>query len=80
MDDVGKSLRKLTTKERNQVRDILVKLRTDDFRGLDLKKLKGTENIFRARKGALRIIYHKNGDKLFILAIERRSESTYKDI
>ena len=80
MDDLEKSLRKLTAGERKQVGDILTRLVAGNFQGLDLKRLKGSENIFRVRKGSIRIIYRKNKSKLFILAIERRSESTYKNL
>ena len=80
MDDLEKSLRKLTAGERKQVGDILTRLVAGNFQGLDLKRLKGSENIFRVRKGSIRIIYRKNKSKLFILAIERRSKSTYKNL
>ncbi len=80
MDDLEKSLRKLTASERKQVKGILARLVTNDFQGLDLKKLKGSENIFRVRKGDMRIIYRKDGSKLFVLTIERRSEGTYRNL
>ena len=80
MDDLEKSLRKLTAGERKQVGDILTRLVAGNFQGLDLKRLKGSENIFRVRKGSIRIIYRKNKSKLFILAIEKRSKSTYKSL
>ncbi|KKU19494.1 MAG: hypothetical protein UX29_C0003G0033, partial [Parcubacteria group bacterium GW2011_GWA2_46_10] len=51
----------------------------NDFRGLDLKKLRGSEDIFRIRKGDIRIIYRRDGSKLFVLAIERCSEGTYRN-
>ena len=80
MDDLEKSLRKLTAGERKQVGDILTRLVAGNFQGLDLKRLKGSENIFRVHKGSIRIIYRKNKSKLFILAIEKRSKSTYKNL
>ncbi|KKU22291.1 MAG: hypothetical protein UX31_C0004G0020 [Candidatus Nomurabacteria bacterium GW2011_GWA1_46_11] len=79
MDDLEKSLRKLTGKGRKQVKDILSRLVANDFRGLNLKKLRGSEDIFRVRKGDVRIIYRKVESKLFVLAIERRSEGTYRN-
>ena len=80
MDDLEKSLRSLTTKERKLVKDILLRLVMEDFHGLDMRKLKGAKDIFRVRKGPLRIIYRKEGIKVFVLAIERRKEDTYKGI
>ena len=79
MDKISKDLKKLTEKERNQIKQILQKINSGDFRGLDIKKLKGRDDIFRVRKGKFRIIYKISGKKdIFILAIERRSENTYK--
>ena len=80
MADLEKSLGKLTVKERKQIKDVLIKLMAGDLQGLDLKKLRGAEDIFRVRKGALRVIYRKEKNKLFVLAVEKRSESTYRDI
>ena len=42
--------------------------------------LKREKNIFRVRKGTIRIIYQVKEEKLFVLAIERRSEKTYKKL
>lgn len=79
MDAIEKILRKLNDRERRWVREILKKLQARRFDGLDVKKLKGRGDIFRARKGDVRIIYRVSEEKeLFILAIERRSEKTYK--
>ena len=78
MDKIEKELRKLTIKERELVRDIVAKLSAGQFQTLDMKKLKGREDIFRARKGDIRIIYRMRQKKIFVLAIERRSERTYR--
>ena len=78
MDKIEKELRKLTIKERELVRDIVAKLSAGQFQTLDMKKLKGREDIFRARKGDIRIIYRMRQKKILILAIERRSERTYR--
>jgi len=80
MDKIEKALKKLTTKEREAVRVILNKLRRTDVFGLDIQKLKGREDIFRVKKGGLRIIYQKDAvGEVFVLAIERRSEKTYQN-
>lgn len=42
------------------------------------KSLKGRKDIFRVRKGDVRIIYRIQKGEVFILAIERRSEKTYR--
>ncbi len=78
MDKIQKALSKLTSREKNTVKLILEKIQNRNFSGLDVKKLKGRDNIFRVRKGSLRIIYRLDKKDIFILTIERRSENTYK--
>ena len=78
MDKIEKELKKLSNRERDLIRDILSKLASGRLTGLDLKKLKGKEDIFRIRKGSIRIIYRVVDEEIFVLAIERRKESTYK--
>ncbi len=78
MDAIEKELRKLTNKERKRVKFILQKLSRGELNGLDIKKLKGRDDIFRIRKGDIRIMYRIHNEEIFILAIERRNEKTYK--
>ena len=78
MDKINKALQKLTVRERETMKEILVKLKGQQFRGLDMKKLKGRDDIFRVRKGKIRIIYRIDSDsQIFVLAIEKRSDTTY---
>jgi len=78
MDKISKALRKLNDKERAIIKEILQNLQNKAFKNLEIKKLKGYDNIFRARKGKIRIIYRlKNDGSIFILAVERRSDATY---
>jgi len=79
MDKIKKALRKLSQKERNRTKEVLKKINQAETRSLDLKKLKGYSDIFRVRKGDLRIIYRQTGKQIFILRIERRKEKTYKE-
>jgi len=79
MDKIKKALRKLSQKERNRIKEVLKKINQAETRSLDLKKLKGYSDIFRVRKGDLRIIYRQTGKQIFILRIERRKEKTYKE-
>jgi len=80
MDKIEKALRKLTQKERERVKKILERINWGKFEGLNLRKLKGRNDIFRVRKGNLRIIYRQTDNKIFILTIERRAEKTYKHL
>lgn len=79
MDPIEKALAKLTAKERKMVKDVLRALQSGTHKGLDTKKLKGHDNIFRVRKGDIRILYRTdNTNMIFILVIQRRNDNTYK--
>lgn len=79
MDKISKALKKLNKKEREKVKEILTQLNAGSFKGLDIKKLRVRDDIFRVRKGDIRIIFRKNNSgEIFVLAIERRSDTTYR--
>lgn len=78
MDKIAKALQRLRPAEKKKIKDILIKLKNHDWKNLDLKKLKGREDIFRVRQGKIRIIYRVDSrDNILILAVERRSDTTY---
>jgi mRNA-degrading endonuclease RelE of RelBE toxin-antitoxin system len=80
MDKITKALQNLSSKEKEIIKNILLKIKENSFSGFDLKKLKNCDNIFRIRKGKIRIIFKKQDDgRYFILTIERRSDKTYND-
>jgi|AntAceMinimDraft_18_1070375.scaffolds.fasta_scaffold05598_1 mRNA-degrading endonuclease RelE of RelBE toxin-antitoxin system len=78
MDKIEKALNRLGSKVRQKIKSILLQIEKDDFRNLDLKKLKGRRDIFRIRKGDIRIIIHKTDNSIKILSIEHRSSKTYR--
>ncbi|MFA5184059.1 MAG: hypothetical protein WC456_00870 [Patescibacteria group bacterium] len=81
MDKVAKALQNLSVKEKEMIKIILFRIKSNSLSGLDLKKLKNRDDIFRIRKGKLRIIFRKQKDgRYFILAIERRSDKTYNNV
>jgi len=80
MDRISKALRNLSKKEKEAISEILTQLQAGSFKNLDIKKLKGRQDIFRVRYRNWRIIYRSVGDEVFILAIERRSEKAYKGL
>lgn len=78
MHKLKKALQKLSLKEREIIKNIISQIKLGSLSGFDLKKLKNQDNIFRIRKGSLRIIFQKKDDgQYFILTIERRSDKTY---
>ena len=57
MDKIQKLLNSLSNKEKLKIKEILLKIKSKNLESLDIKKLKGREDIFRIRKGKLRIIF-----------------------
>ena len=80
-DKIKKLLAKLTAKERQLVKLLILRVQLDDTEGLDIKQLRGHDDLFRVRKGRLRIVYRKAAaSELLIVRIDRRNERTYKDL
>jgi len=78
MDKIQKALGKLTEKERKKIKEILAQLKNRQTENLNIKKLKGRDDVFRIRKGEIRIIYRTDiKNNILILSIERRSDTTY---
>ena len=77
-DKIRKALDRLSPKERKAIDDLLVKIKNGQFDGLDWRKLKGRDGIYRVRKGEMRIIYRLNAsDGVVVLEIGRRNDITY---
>jgi len=76
---IEKFLNKLSPKERGIVKDLLVAVLANEVDHLDVKKLRDRDDIYRVRKGRMRIIYRLFEGKVIILLIERRSDNTYRD-
>lgn len=79
MDKIGKILKKISIKDSENILLILEKIKSGKVKNLDIKKLKGHENIFRVRSGNFRIIFQKIDQEYFILEISKRREDTYKN-
>lgn len=77
MDKISKALKRLSPKERLALKHILLKIKENDLSDFDIKKLKGHDNVYRIRKGKIRIIIFIKERKVKILTIERRSDNTY---
>lgn len=78
MDLVQKFLNRLDKKRRASILAILDKIYASDFDGLDIKKLKSEDNVFRVRKGKIRIIYRANENgHIVLLGLTFRGDNTY---
>ena len=80
MDKIEKALNKLSSGEREKLKKIFIQIDRKDFQNLDLKKLKGRNDVFRIRKSNIRVIFRKIDNSIKILSIERRSSKTYNKI
>jgi len=78
MDKIDKALNKLIFKEKEQMKNIIKALQLGRFDNLNIKKLKGFQDVFRVRKGRLRIVYQLLDRKIIILKIDKRKKDTYK--
>jgi len=78
MNKIQKYLKKLPTRELTGVLEVIDQIIAGHISGLDIKKLRGFENRFRARKGKTRIIFHfdVNGTPV-IDEVVRRDDNTY---
>ena len=77
MDKISKFLKKLPKDSRYRLEQLISQILGGDLSELDVKKLKGEVNLFRVRKGDLRIIFLKTKDTVRIIDIDRRNDTTY---
>ena len=81
MDRIRKLFLRLSRKERLQLQSFIDDLmQSVSFRNTHAKKLRGSD-LFRARKGRFRIIFHYDqSGSMVIDSIKIRNESTYRDV
>lgn len=79
MDKISKLLKKLSPKERERLEETLTILLSNDTSSLDIKKLKGVDDVYRVRDGDLRVIFQKQEKEIRVLEVSRRDEDTYKN-
>lgn len=78
MPNLKKLLSRFNKEERGIIEFLIEKIISLNWRNLDIKKLRGCQNVFRVRKGKIRIIFTRDKKEIFIITIERRREDTYK--
>ena len=78
MDKIDKFLSRRPDDERRKIEEIISRILRGNLFGVDIKKLKGASNLYRARKGSVRIIYTLGKDgKITIIDVAKRSDTTY---
>ena len=76
-----KTLQRLSSKQRTKLLEVIRRVKDERMMGLDVKKLQGRDDVFRVRKGSFRIIFRRIPDaENAIIAIERRSDTTYTEL
>jgi len=79
MGNLDKILRRFSPKEREIIERLVERILSRNLIGLDTKKLKGLKNLFRVRKGDIRMIFELvDGKEPRVISIERKSESAYR--
>lgn len=78
MDKWFKFLRKRSKKEQHILIEAVGLIMHQKLKGLDIKKLKGCNNIFRVRLQKFRIIFEKNKTENTIIKVDERDDQTYK--
>lgn len=78
MNAIKKAFKKLSEKEKEWIKNILIALKTNNMQGLDIKALKGHHDIVRVRKGNVRILFRRREEEISVLMVERRNENMYK--
>ena len=77
MPTLERLLVKFNREDRKILEYLIGRIISFNWQSLNVKKLKGYQNIFRLRKGKIRIIFTKIGKNIRIINIERRKENTY---
>lgn len=81
MDKIDKFLNKLRHDEKLEVEKVLNDVYSGSWQVLKIKKLKGFEDRYRARKGRVRLIFRllsTNPIEIKVLSIGNRDDNTYK--
>lgn len=78
VDRITKYTDRLPADERRSVEDAMARIKRGDLAGLDVQKLKGHRDIYRARKGKTRLLFQERNGQYILLDVGRRSEKTYR--
>lgn len=71
VDKISKALNILSSQNKTKIKAILQNIQNGELLNLDIKKLKGRTDVYRARKGSIRVIFYKTKQTTKILAVER---------
>ncbi|MFH1533561.1 MAG: type II toxin-antitoxin system RelE/ParE family toxin [Nitrospirota bacterium] len=72
MDKIKKFLKNLNKKEKILILKLIEKIIKNNLSKVDTKKLRGHKDLYRVRKGKIRIIFIKEKDKNTLINIDYR--------
>jgi mRNA-degrading endonuclease RelE of RelBE toxin-antitoxin system len=78
MDHVEKLFRKVSKNDREKFLFVITKLVAKETRGLNIKKLVGSD-FYRLRKGNFRIIFHYDKGITIVDSIRIKGDTTYAE-
>lgn len=76
-DMISKFLAKLSDKQRDVINTVLIDIFNEKLDLYDVKKLVGSGNIYRIRKGNIRIIFVRSKSLTEVIHIGHRDDNTY---
>ena len=80
MNKILKTLIKLSSKERKNTEWDIELITARKFENLDIKKLKGFDDLYRAKRGQVRIIFSIKPTDVKIIKVDKRNDNTYKNL
>jgi len=81
VDKIDKTLNRLSTKDKKKYKLILQRVKNRDLNGMNVKKMRDRQDIYRVRARHMRVLFRILPDRsIKILCFERRSDTTYKKI
>jgi mRNA-degrading endonuclease RelE of RelBE toxin-antitoxin system len=80
MHKIDTFLARLSVEIREKVLSIVERIQERNLSGLDVRKLKGSPDIYRVLLGKLRVKFVMNESEIRILSTDNCGENTYRDI
>jgi len=77
MDRIDKALARLPVELRRKVVVVIQCIEQGEFLDLDVKKLKGEKDLYRVRKGRVRVKFRRVEGLNIVISVERRGDTTY---
>ena len=79
MNEIEKALAKIPKEYKATFDALMLRLLGRDFLGLNIAKLKGQKDVYRLRRGKLRIIFRMSKEQILVLQVGLKSEKTYRE-